>query len=145
MYWGHIHFSVTPFFLWTWRLGCFFLQLARFVLTFLLYKPLKILAQNISSEISKSKPLTIRSWFQRDLGIHQLPVGHKAQCVFSDETFFEKQVIYFGDSMKAEIFWNSDPINIHLCIAQTLAGSWMRKLQMSQGNLSLKYFWPNHR
>lgn len=77
--------------------------------------------------------------------MHQLPVGHKAWCLFSDETFFEKQVIYFGDSMKAEIFWNSDPINIYLCIAQALAGSWMRKLQMSQGNLSLKYFWPNHR
>lgn len=52
--------------------------------------------------------------------MHQLPVGHKAWCLFSDETFFEKQVIYFGDSMKAEIFWNSDPINIYLCIAQVL-------------------------
>lgn len=72
-------------------------------------------------------------------------MGHQARCLFSDEPFFEKQVIYFGDYMKAEIFWNSDPINVYLHRAQALADTWVRKLQMSQEDLSLKYFWPNHR
>lgn len=44
----------------------------------------------------------IESWFQRDFHIHQLPTEHQAPygCLFSDKTFFEKQVIYSGDYMK---------------------------------------------
>lgn len=29
---------------------------------------------------------------------------HRAGCLFSDKTFFEKQVIYSGDYMRTEIF-----------------------------------------
>lgn len=94
-----------------------------------------LLAQNSSGQIHKSELLTIESWFQRDFWIHQLPMEHQDPygCLFSDKTFFEKQVIYSGDYIESEIFWNSNPINIHLC-------SWDRKLQMSQGKSIFEVF-----
>lgn len=97
------------------------------VIFFCFTNHLKLLAQNSSSQISKVTLLTIGSWFQRNFWIEQLPMEHGAGCLFSDKTFFEKQVIYSGNYMRTEIFWIWPLESL-----QSLAGNRVRKLQMSQ-------------